>query len=266
MTATTTEATTEIRLPVRHFRLYPAAAPHGETARAEVFDAREAALLLIDVYHAAETPAAQELVHSAWDREFWRIVDERLVPVVAAARAAGLPVVYAMNSAPRIAIDRSAYGRCFHDSLGFDPAVDFAEPDVDPIEFHRGQPVQLAIPPQVAPIPGDYYVRKHTYSGFFETRLDSVLRNLAVRTLVCAGFATDCCILFTIADAVFRGYRPILLRDCTLGAELPDEIGTFARTRRTISSIEGFLGPSATSADAIQALGAVGASATARTS
>ena len=38
---------------------YPAAAPHGETEQMEVFDAREAALLLIDVYHAAETPAAQ---------------------------------------------------------------------------------------------------------------------------------------------------------------------------------------------------------------
>ncbi|MGH2562585.1 MAG: cysteine hydrolase family protein [Thermomicrobiales bacterium] len=263
---TTTTAATEVRLPVRHFRLFPAAAPHGETDQIEVFDARESALLLIDVYHAAETPVAQELVHSAWDREFWRIVDDRLVPLIAAARAAGLPVVYAMNSAPRIALDRSAYGRCFHDSLGFDPAIDFAEPDVDPLEFYRGAPVQLAIPPQIAPTPGDYYVRKHTYSGFFETRLDSVLRNLGARTLICAGFATDCCILFTIADAVFRGYRPILLRDCTLGAELPDEIGAFARTRRTVSSIEGFLAPSATSADAIEALSASRAGSLARPS
>jgi ureidoacrylate peracid hydrolase len=245
---------TQIELPVRHFRLFPAAEPFGETDQIETIDLAQAALLLIDVYHAAETPSAQELVHTTWDREFWRIVDDRLVPLIAAARAAGLPVVYAMNSAPRIAIGRSAYGRCFQDSLGFDPEVDFAEPDVDPREFHRGEPVQLAIPPQVAPAPDDYYVRKHTYSGFFETRLDSVLRNLGVRTLICAGFATDCCILFTIADAVFRGYRPILLRDCTLGAELPDEIETFARTRRTVASIEGFLGPSATSTDAIRAL------------
>ena len=248
------EAKTEIRLPVRHFRLFPAAAPHGETGQIEVFPAHEAALLLIDVYHAAESPSTSELVHSAWISEFWRIVDERLVPVVAAARAAGLPIIYAMNSAPRIALGRSAYGRCFHDSLGFDPEIDFAEPEVDPSEYHRGEPIQLVIPPQLAPEPQDYYVRKHTYSGFFETRLDSVLRNLGARTLLCAGFVADCCILFTLADAVFRGFRPILLRDCTLASELPEEIGTFARTRRTISSIEGFLGPSATAADAIHAL------------
>jgi ureidoacrylate peracid hydrolase len=262
----TADATTEIRLPVRHFRLYPAVAPHGETEKIEVFGATEAALLLIDVYHAAETPTASELVHSVWDREFWQIVDKRLVPLIAAARSAGLPVVYAMNSAPRIALDRSAYGRCFHDSLGFDPEVDFTEPDVDPLEFHRGEPVQLVIPPQLAPEPSDYYVRKHTYSGFFETRLDSVLRNLGAKTLLCAGFAADCCVLFTIADAVFRGYRPILLRDCTLAAELPEEMDAFARTRRTISSIESFLGPSASTADTIHALGAARTGSVARQS
>jgi ureidoacrylate peracid hydrolase len=245
---------THVDLPVRHFRLFPAAAPHGETEQVAVIDPGETALLLVDVYHAAETPAAEELVHARWDREFWRIVDERLVPLIAAARHAGLPVVYAMNSAPRIAIGRSAYGRRFHESLGFDPEVDFTEPSVDPLEFHRGEPVQLVVPPQIAPAPSDFYVRKHTYSGFFETRLDSVLRNLGVRTLLCAGFVADCCILFTVADAVFRGYRTVLVRDCTLASELPDEIDTFARTRRTIVSIEGFFGPTATAADVIDAL------------
>lgn len=247
---------TQIQLPVRHFRLFPALEPHGETDRDEAIDLAETVLLLVDVYHAAETPEAQELVHTIWDKEFWRIVDDRLVPLISAARGAGVPIVYAMNSAPRIAIGRSAYGRCFHESLGFDPEVDFTEPDVDPLEFHRGEAVQLALPAQIAPAPEDFYVRKHTYSGFFETRLDSVLRNLGARTLICAGFATDCCILFTIADAVFRGYRTILLRDCTLAAELPDEIGTFARTKRTVSSIESFFGPTATAADVIAMLAA----------
>jgi ureidoacrylate peracid hydrolase len=248
---------TQAELPLRHFRLFPAAAPLGETEQVAALDATTAALLLVDVYHAAETPAARELVHSVWDREFWRIVDDRLVPLIRAARGAGLPVVYAMNSAPRIGLGRSAYGERFHESLGFDPAVDFAEPAVDPLEFHRGTPVQLVVPPQVAPEPGDFYVRKHTYSGFFETRLDSVLRNLGVRTLLCAGFATDCCVLFTVADAVFRGYRTIVVRDCTLASELPDEIETFARTRRTIASIESFFGATATAADVVRALDSV---------
>jgi nicotinamidase-related amidase len=254
----------EVQLPVRHYRLFPAAGPLGETDRVELVDPARSALLLVDVYHAAETPSTQELVHTRWDEEFWRIVDDRLVPLIAATRSAGLPIIYAMNSAPRIAIGHSAYGEALLGSLGFDPEVDFTEPEVDPREFHRGETVQLAIPPQIAPAPNAYYVRKHTYSGFFETRLDSVLRNLGAQTLIVAGFATDCCILFTIADAVFRGYRTILLRDCTLAAELPDEIETFARTERTVSSIEAFLGPTATSADVVATLATVPALGAAR--
>lgn len=241
----------EINLAVRNFKLFPAIEPLRETDQELPIDLAQTALLLIDVYRAADDPASSELVHSSWDNEFRTIVEERLAPLVRGARGAGVPVVYAMNSAPRIGLDRSAYGWCFRESLGFDPERDFTEPEVDPLEFHRGPAVQLVIPDAIAPQPSDFYVRKHTYNGFFETRLESVLRNLGAKTLLCAGFATDCCVLFTIADAVFRGFQPILIRDCTLGSELPEEIETFANTRRTISSIESFLGPSVTSTDVL---------------
>jgi nicotinamidase-related amidase len=41
---------------------------------------------------------------------------------------------------------------------------------------------------------------------------------------VCS-FVLDCCLLFTNADAVFRNYCPVLLRDRSLAAELPDDVG-----------------------------------------
>jgi nicotinamidase-related amidase len=77
-----------------------------------------------------------------------------------------------------------------------------------------------------------------------------------VRTLLCAGFVADVCVQATLADAVFRGYQTVLLRDCTLAAELPHEVTTLARTARTILWIESFLGPTATAADLVQAVGA----------
>jgi nicotinamidase-related amidase len=250
---------TQIDLPARNYRLFPAVAPLGETDHAMALDLGKVALLLIDVYHAADDPTASELVHSVWDEEFRNIVENRLGPLVQSARCIGIPVVYAMNSAPRIGLSRSPYGWYFRESLGFDPERDFAEPEVDPLEFWRGQAVQLVIPEAVTPQPGDFYIRKHTYNGFFETRLESVLRNLGIQTLLCAGFATDCCVLFTVADAVFRGFQTILIRDCTLASELPDEIDTFARTRRTVSSIESFLGPSTTSGDVMTVLSSAAA-------
>jgi nicotinamidase-related amidase len=110
------------------------------------------------------------------------------------------------------------------------------------------------IPPQIAPQAGDYYIRKHTYSGFFETRLDSLLHNLGIRYLLCAGFVADCCMFFTLGDAVFRGYQTILLRDCTLAAELPDEVAAFRQTQRITLWIESILGPTTTTQEFLTAL------------
>jgi nicotinamidase-related amidase len=213
----------------------------------------ETALLLVDVYHAAEKPDAKDLVNTKWDQAWWAIVEDRLTPLVKAARRLGMPVVYTTNSSPRIEMRRSAFGQRLEESLGFDPTVDFRERTVDPLEFDAGEPVQLYIPPQIAPQPGDYYIRKHTYSGFFETRLDSLLRNLGVKNLVCAGFVADCCIFFTIGDAVFRGYSTVLVRDCTLAAELPHEVDAFAQTQRITLWIESILGPSTTAEEFLQA-------------
>jgi nicotinamidase-related amidase len=242
-------------LPVRYNRFYPGDAPLGATNKVMHIKTAESALLLVDVYHAAEKPAAKELVNTRWDLAWWRIVDDRLVPLIQAARWRELPIIYVTNSSPRIQIRRSAFGQRLEESLGFDPSLDFKESNVDPLEFDRGEPVQLYIPPQIAPQPGDHYIRKHTYSGFFETRLNSLLRNLGVRTLLCAGFVADCCVMFTLADAVFRGYHTILFRDCTLAAEHPDELDAFAQTQRAIVWIERFLGPSATVDDFLTVVG-----------
>jgi nicotinamidase-related amidase len=243
-----------IDLPVRYHRFYPAEAPQGVTAKTVSLKTEETALLLIDLYHAAQSESAKDLVHTAWDAEWWRIIHQNMVPLIGCARRLGLPIVYTTNSSPRIEMGRSAFGMRLRESLGFDPEVDFRQPSVDPIEFEGGEAVQLVFPPQVAPGPDDYYIRKHTFSGFFETRLDSVLRNLGVHTLLCAGFVADCCVFFTLGDAVFRGYHTILMRDCTLAAELPHEVTTFIQTQRTILWIESILGPTTTTADLLQAV------------
>ncbi len=244
-----------IELPVRYHRFFPAEAPHGHTPKTVTLKTEETALLLIDLYHAAQNETAKDLVLAAWDQAWWRIINEHMVPLIAGARQLGLPVVYTTNSSPRIQMGRSAFGLRLRESLGFDPQVDFRQPSVDPLEFEGGEAVQLVFPPQVAPQPDDYYIRKHTFSGFFETRLDSVLRNLGVKTLLCAGFVADCCVFYTLGDAVFRGYHTILMRDCTLAAELPHEVATFAQTQRTLLWIESILGPTATTADLLQAVG-----------
>lgn len=62
--------------------------------------------------------------------------------------------------------------------------------------------------------PQDISVDKYRISGFWDTPLDSILRNLGIRSLFFAGVNTDQCVLHSLTDANFLGYGCILLDDC----------------------------------------------------
>ncbi len=61
---------------------------------------------------------------------------------------------------------------------------------------------------------GDIHVSKHRISGFWDTPLDAILKNLDVTTLFFAGVNADHCVLGTLMDANFHGYDTIMLEDC----------------------------------------------------
>jgi nicotinamidase-related amidase len=63
--------------------------------------------------------------------------------------------------------------------------------------------------------PSDVQVAKYRMSGFQDTELDSILRNLGLTTLLFAGVNADQCVMCTLQDANFRGYDCLLLEDCT---------------------------------------------------
>jgi nicotinamidase-related amidase len=60
---------------------------------------------------------------------------------------------------------------------------------------------------------GDYVVPKRTYSGFHETGLDSLLRDLGVETVYVTGFYADPCVRHTVSDAYARGYGVVVVAD-----------------------------------------------------
>jgi nicotinamidase-related amidase len=71
--------------------------------------------------------------------------------------------------------------------------------------------------PELQPAQTDYIVEKRTYSGFYETGLDPLLRSLnrgyGVKTVVLGGLHTNMCVRHTAADAFFRGYKIIIASD-----------------------------------------------------
>ncbi|OKH38605.1 isochorismatase [Calothrix sp. HK-06] len=61
----------------------------------------------------------------------------------------------------------------------------------------------------------DIRVDKYRMSGFWDTPLDSILRNLGRTTLLFTGVNADQCVMATLQDANFLGYDCILIEDCT---------------------------------------------------
>ena len=62
--------------------------------------------------------------------------------------------------------------------------------------------------------PSDIKVDKYRISGFWDTPLDSILRNLGVKSVMFTGVNTDQCVLHSLTDANFLGYGCILVEDC----------------------------------------------------
>jgi nicotinamidase-related amidase len=71
-----------------------------------------------------------------------------------------------------------------------------------------------AVVDELEQAPGDIRVDKYRISGFWDTPLDSILRNLGIRSILFAGVNTDQCVLHSLTDANFLGYGCILVEDC----------------------------------------------------
>lgn len=110
-----------------------------------------------------------------------------------------------------------------------------------------------AIVPELKPQDGDIVLYKTRFSGFYQTSLDSLLKQLHIKNLIFTGCTTSICVESTVRDAMFRDYLPLVLEDCTA-----EPIGyNFARSNHeasllTIQSLFGWVSNSNEFIKAIQ--------------
>jgi ureidoacrylate peracid hydrolase len=135
-----------------------------------------------------------------------RAVVPAIRDVINAARGTGVPIVY----------------------LKMD--LEGSETLEDPRLAHYYRAVQASRPPAALRLPDgvrqsdilaellpdslDVVVEKPTWSGFYQTELDTLLRAMGVSTLVFTGCTTSTCVDSTLRDAFFRDYTCLLLEDC----------------------------------------------------
>jgi nicotinamidase-related amidase len=131
---------------------------------------------------------------------------QRLAAAIAAARQAGLPVVYVVVGFRAGHPDISPANQSFSAIRGSAAYT----PD-DP---------GAAIHPAVAPQPGDVVVTKRRVSAFAGSDLDLVLRSMQRDTVVLAGISTSGVVLSTVREAADRDLRLVVLADgCADGDE-----------------------------------------------
>lgn len=97
---------------------------------------------------------------------------------------------------------------------------DSHRPDKTDQEFAKRQPHCLEgtwgaqLIDELTCLETDYCIKKRRFSGFFQTDLDLVLRELGVKTVVATGVVTNICVRSTCHDAFFNGYKVVVPQDC----------------------------------------------------
>jgi len=123
----------------------------------------------------------------------------RIIPnikkLLTAARKSGVPVIYGNDA--HFAVDEEVVARWGKHAM-------------------KGTKGAEVIP-ALKPTKKDYILEKRTYSCFYETGLDMLLRALykgeGVRTVILTGLHAHICIRHTSADAFIRGYKIIIAKD-----------------------------------------------------
>ncbi|MDN3514030.1 MAG: cysteine hydrolase [Candidatus Brocadia sp.] len=67
---------------------------------------------------------------------------------------------------------------------------------------------------QLKPRKEDYVVGKTSYSCFYKTSLDKVLKKLGKTHVIITGVVTNICVLYTTAEAYMRGYKVVIPKNC----------------------------------------------------
>ncbi len=75
--------------------------------------------------------------------------------------------------------------------------------------------------PEIIIKSSDVILRKHFQNAFWKSRLNRVLHDKLIDTLLIAGYLAERCVLSTYRGAIERGFSPFLLADGIAGVEHP---------------------------------------------
>ena len=235
----------ELLLPVRYYRHHtdpgvPCVEANFQYAQHTLhIPTDQAALVLVDVWDVH--PVASHLARTD------EITRTRIVPVVRAARQAGVTIVHARS--PSVA-QKDAQSTRYAQAARREPAAtnwpppqfidrageyaQYARPAEPMMDLWQERLAARRIQADVEPEPDDFVVATGD-------QLQRLLEDRRLLHLFYVGFATNICVPFRdYGMRAFRkrGYNPILLRDCTTAIEAHDTVDDLLITKLAIRDFE----------------------------
>ena len=176
------------------------------------------ALIVIDMTYAFTGDRPEPVLDSArrWPHSCgeigWRAVPP-IARVIAAARAAGVPIAYTRGVFKEDASDAGSWQSKLH--RGFQQPADRT---VDGDDFVR----------ELSPRPGDIVVHKGKPSAFFGTPLLSKLIERHVDTVIVTGCTTSGCVRGTVCEAFSNNFKVAVVEDGVFDrAVVPHKVSLF---------------------------------------
>ncbi len=195
----------------------------------DVVEPAHTALLAIDVLNDFCAPGGHTEARLGRDVAACQAVVEPIEGLAAAARRAGVPVVWIKADYDRAYLSPPIHARQV--ARGMEKA--YCVSGTWGAGFYR-----------VNPEDGDLVIEKHRHSAFAGTELDQMLRDRGIRTVAVAGVQTHVCVESTLRDASARGYYVVVPRDC---------VGSYDRDLhdKTLRCVEMHFGEVVESADLV---------------
>jgi maleamate amidohydrolase len=170
------------------------------------------ALLMIDLYRWVFGDRPQPLLEAIkeWPGSCGPAAWESLPHIqslLAAAREVGMPVVHVTGLADSESGVRSWAGARHSRGGGSGYLSTASAPDEK-----RGRMYDIV--DELAPLPGEAFLRKASPSAFFGTPLVAHLNNLGVDTLIVAGESTSGCVRASVVDGCTYRYRMVVVEEC----------------------------------------------------
>ncbi len=138
-----------------------------------------------------------------------------LVAGIPVLRTAGVPIIWLNWGTRPDRINLPPNVISVYDPQGLGVGIGSTEPTGAPVLEHGSWGAELVDELAAVRRLHDIGIDKHRMSGFWDTELDSTLRNLDATTVLFAGVNADQCVLATLVDAACAGYDVVMLEDAS---------------------------------------------------